>query len=237
VTCRFQPSRPSLLVVLLGAVALGVGFLAPLTAQAGDHQGAGGDPAGKPWVCHPVEGVGETGGGWNLIDPSKASSHIDEVTVAGARARRDGSTDVYAVWADGAWTCPGGTPPTTTTAEPAATTTEPTATSTEPSTDVPETGATVPSTTTSSGSTVPVETPGGTPQQGATVSPTLPGTTADQPEAGVRENAVPQARTDGADLAGPSGGWTKLQSTLVGAGLLMVAAGGLMSVRRGQGDR
>jgi hypothetical protein len=52
----------------------------------------------------------------------------------------------------------------------------------------------------------------------------------------VQENAVPQAHTDGADLLSPAGRWTGLQSTLVGAGLLMVAAGGLMSVRREQAD-
>lgn len=32
----------------------------------------------KPWICHPVNGKGETGEGWNLINPSHYSSHIDD---------------------------------------------------------------------------------------------------------------------------------------------------------------
>lgn len=51
----------------------------------------------KPSVCHPVEGNGETGYGWNIIEPDKASSHIDEETGAGKHTRKDGRTDVYAV--------------------------------------------------------------------------------------------------------------------------------------------
>ena len=63
----------------------------------------GGDDERKPAVCHPVEGRGETGNGWNIISPDKASSHIDEDTGAGKHTRKDGRTDVYAV--DGK--CPG----------------------------------------------------------------------------------------------------------------------------------
>jgi hypothetical protein len=66
-----------------------------------------------------------------------------------------------------------------------------------------------------------------------TVPATRPTTPAAEPEVGaVQENAVPQAHTDGADLFGQGAGWTALQSTLVGAGLLMLAASGLLSVRR-----
>ena len=268
VTYRVHLTRPALLVAALGVLALGVGFLAPLSAEAGDRQGGGVDVSAKPWVCHPVEGAGETGAGWNLIDPSKASSHIDEETGAGKHTRKDGSTDVYAVWSDGTWTCPGPVPPTTATTTPTSTTTTtmtstttppptteppttepsttepsttepsttsepPTTTTTATSTETPGTGATVPSTT-SSNPLVPGRTPGATPEEGATVAPG----TAAAPEVGaVQENAVPQAHTDGADLVGSSGGWTGLQATLVGAGLLMVASGGLMSVRREQVDR
>src|SRR6478735_2698952 len=35
-------------------------------------------PVEKPPICHPVNGKGELGNGWNLISPDKASSHIDE---------------------------------------------------------------------------------------------------------------------------------------------------------------
>jgi hypothetical protein len=79
---------------------------------------------------------------------------------------------------------------------------------------------------------VPVEEP---PDEAATVAPTIP--VQDEPSAGapevgaIEENAVPQAQTDGADLV-QGAGWTALQSTLVGAGLLLLAAGGLLSVRR-----
>ncbi|SES08654.1 hypothetical protein SAMN05216199_1915 [Pedococcus cremeus] len=253
VTYRVHLTRPALLVAALGVLALGVGFLAPLSAEAGDHQGGGVDVGAKPWVCHPVEGAGEASSGWNLIDPSKASSHIDEATGAGKHTRKDGSTDVYAVWTDGTWTCPGSVPPTTTTAttstttttpptteppttEPPTTSEPPTATTTAPSTETPGTGATVPSTT-SSNPLVPGTTEGETPEEGATVAPTTPRTAAGPEVGAVQENAVPQAHTDGADLVGSSGGWTGLQAALVGAGLLMVASGGLMTVRREPVDR
>ncbi len=245
-------TRPVVLVALMGIVAVVMGLLAPLSARAGDNQGGGVDPSAKPWICHPVEGAGETGYGWNVIDPSKDSSHIDEATGAGQHTRKDGSTDVYAVWNGTSWTCPGGpttptteptsptTEPTSPTTEPTSSTTEPTSSTTEPTTtepttatETPGTGATVPSTT-SSRPAVPEETP----EEGATVAPTVPATQPTTPAAepevgGVQENAVPQAHTDGADLAaGQDAGWTVLQSTLVGAGLLMLTASGLLSVRR-----
>ncbi len=83
--------------------------LAPV-ANAGDD---------KPWICHPVEGKGELGNGWNLINPSKASSHIDESAypdgVYWKHETRDGRHDEYAV--DGS--CPAGPvdPPPTPTCE------------------------------------------------------------------------------------------------------------------------
>jgi hypothetical protein len=238
----FHLTRHVVLVALLGLVAIVVGLLAPLSARAGDNQGGGVDPSAKPWICHPVEGAGETGDGWNLIDPSKDSSHIDEATGVGQHTRKDGSTDRYAVWNGTSWTCSGGpTSPTTgttsepTTSEPSETTSEPTGTTpaTEPSgttgTEAPQTGATEPPT----GSTSPLA-PAGTPQEAATVAPTTPVRAA--PEVGtVEENVVPRAQTDGADLVGVGGGpagWAALQATLVGAGVLLLLASGLLSVRR-----
>lgn len=232
----FHLTRHVVLVALLGVVAIVVGLLVPLSARAGDNQGGGVDPSAKPWICHPVEGGGETGDGWNLVDPSKDSSHIDEATGVGQHTRKDGSTDRYAVWNGTSWTCQGGpTSPTTgTTSEPSGTTSEPTetTTATEPtgttSTEAPETGATEPPTT----STSPA--PAATPQETASVAPTTPGRAA--PEVGtVEENIVPRARTDGADLVGAGGGqagWTGLQATLVGAGVLLLVASGLLSGRR-----
>jgi hypothetical protein len=232
----FHLTRHVVLVALLGVVAIVVGLLVPLSARAGDNQGGGVDPSAKPWICHPVEGAGETGDGWNLVDPSKDSSHIDEATGVGQHTRKDGSTDRYAVWNGTSWTCQGGpTSPTTgTTSEPSGTTSEPTETTTasEPtgttSTEAPETGATEPPTT----STSPA--PSGTPQETASVAPTTPGRAA--PEGGtVEENIVPRAQTDGADLVGAGGGqagWTGLQATLVGAGVLLLVASGLLSGRR-----
>jgi LPXTG-motif cell wall-anchored protein len=89
---------------------------APAAATQGDDH--------KQSVCHPVEGEGETGTGWNIIPPDKASSHIDEETGEGFHTRKDGRTDVYAV--DGK--CPGDDTTTTTTT-----------TTTVPVTTVPET--------------------------------------------------------------------------------------------------
>lgn len=86
---------------LLAAVTLLGGLAITSTAQA-TKPDDGGDR--KPAVCHPVEGRGETGNGWNIISPDKASSHIDEETGAGKHTRKDGRTDVYV---DEAGKCPG----------------------------------------------------------------------------------------------------------------------------------
>ena len=79
---------------LTGAAALAIAV--PFTAAATPG------PNHKEWICHPVEGSGQTGHGWNLINPDKASSHIDANGV-GKHTRKDGRTDVYAV----AGKCPG----------------------------------------------------------------------------------------------------------------------------------
>ena len=63
------------------------------------------------------------------------------------------------------------------------------------------------------------------------MAPTTPAAASPGPGA-VAENQVPRAQTDGADLVGQHTGWTPLQSTLVGGGLLLLMASGLLSVRR-----
>lgn len=55
----------------------------------------------KESVCHPVNGKGELGNGWNLIPPDKHSSHIDDEG-NGKHTSNDGRTDIISV--DG--TCP-----------------------------------------------------------------------------------------------------------------------------------
>ena len=85
------------LLVITGVITV-VGVASVLNASATpgeDH---------KEWVCHPVEGQGETGTGWNLIEPDKASSHLDE-NGQGKHTRKDGRTDVYAT---AVGSCPGG---------------------------------------------------------------------------------------------------------------------------------
>jgi hypothetical protein len=95
VVYRFRPTRAALVAGLAGLVAVAFGLFAPLSAQAGDHSGNGGGND-KPWICHPVEGHGENGSGWNVINPDEHSSHIDEKSGAGKHDRKDGRTDKYA---------------------------------------------------------------------------------------------------------------------------------------------
>lgn len=119
--------------------------------------------ADSPAICHPVNGNGQTGYGWNVISPDRASVHIDEVTGAGKHVSHDGRTDVYA--ADGV--CPGA--PVEPTEEP---TEEP---SEQPSTDP------TPAEPTTEPSVEPTETvtepePSGTPTSEPTPEPT------DEPE-------------------------------------------------------
>lgn len=55
----------------------------------------------KPSICHPVNGNGELGNGWNLISPAQASSHIDESKYPDGEywkhESKDGRHDQYAV--------------------------------------------------------------------------------------------------------------------------------------------
>ena len=126
--------------VVLVLAGISIGLAGPAEATKGpDH---------KQSICHPVEGDGELGNGWNLIPPDKASSHIDE-NGNGFHTRQDGRTDVYAI--DG--TCPGLSVPTdtttTTTSSSTTTTTIPPTTTTTTSTATTTTATSTPSSTTS----------------------------------------------------------------------------------------
>jgi hypothetical protein len=90
---RTRTSRVGLVLTLVAMLVLTV-----LVAQRSEAAADGRQ------VCHPVNGKGETGTGWNLIGPDHASSHINEATGAGKHTSSDGRTDVYAD--DGL--CPGG---------------------------------------------------------------------------------------------------------------------------------
>lgn len=163
--------------IALASVAV-IGVAAP--ALAGDHGNGS-----KPWICHPVEGKGETGNGWNLIDPSKASSHIDEKTGAGKHTRKDGRTDVYAV----AGMCPGQEPtpsPTTTGSKPSPTTTDvPTQTHSPSPSQTSSNSAPSSSTSTATTGPTPPQSPTGspstTPSAEQTTVPSPPTATSAQP--------------------------------------------------------
>jgi hypothetical protein len=85
----------------------------------GQEPGCGTPNEEKPWICHPVNGKGELGNGWNLIAPNDPSSHIDESVYPGdgywEHMSNDGLRhDVYADLREGEdgkdqsdYTCPG----------------------------------------------------------------------------------------------------------------------------------
>lgn len=251
----FHLTRPGVLVALLGVVAIVLGFMSPASASVAGKDGAKDKVVHKSYVCKYVgtPGVDErlqTGNNPIYVDNHSIAGK-DVVKVGDRFPDAHGSSVVIVANTEkldpepGIAQCPGYVPPTTTTTQPTTeppttTTTEPTTeppttTTTEPgtqppTTDTPSTGATSPSST--SKPVAPVEE---SPDEAATVAPTTPlqgEPSAAGPEVGaIEENAVPQAQTDGADLV-EGAGWTALQSTLVGAGLLLLAAGGLLSVRR-----
>ncbi|SES08704.1 hypothetical protein SAMN05216199_1917 [Pedococcus cremeus] len=175
VVVRFRPTRAALLAALAGLVAVAFGLFAPLSAQAGDHSGngRGGD---KPWICHPVEGKGESGAGYNVINPNAHSSHINEQNGAGKHTRKDGRTDTYA---SGGKDCAQGYPTPTHTKthhpKPHPTTTCPT-TSTTSSTSTTTTSTTTSSTTSSSTTSSSTTSSSTTPSTGATSSSTTSST-------------------------------------------------------------
>ncbi len=68
------------------------------------------EPENKLSVCHPVNGEGETKAGWTIIEPDKASSHIDEAEYNKVpkgeywkHESKDGRHDTYA---DAQGNCP-----------------------------------------------------------------------------------------------------------------------------------
>ncbi len=252
VVYRFRPTRAALLAGLAGIVAVAFGLLAPLSAQAGDHNGNGKGNNDKPWICHPVEGHGESGNGWNVINPDEHSSHIDEKSNNGKHDRKDGRTDKYKSGGkDCEYPKPTHHPKPTYTHHPKPTHTKPThhprpttSTTTETATvtttvTTPATPATVTSTTTPpeapATETTPPEPPAEVPATEPPAEAPVAAPVVEAPQqAAVVENVVPQAATDGADLQPSNAGWSSLQLTLVAAGALLLLAAGLLSARRSQ---
>lgn len=160
------------------------------TAFAGNNQGGGVDPDEKPWICHPVNGKGETKTGWNKISPDKSSSHIYESLYPGGHywkhESNDGRHDQYAN-ADGSCGAvvetesPSPSTSSTPTVIPTHTSTSPTPTVTPtiPSGDDPsETVTVTPSVTPSTQTTV---TPSVTPSTTVVTSTPTPTPPADDP--------------------------------------------------------
>lgn len=100
-TKRLTARRAATFLAALGALVMSSGVvLMATTTSANAAQG--------PSICHPVNGNGELGNGWNLISPDHASSHIDESLYPDGHywkhESKDGRHDVYA---DEEGNCPG----------------------------------------------------------------------------------------------------------------------------------
>lgn len=188
----------------------------------------------KAAVCHPVEGKGQTGTGWDIISPDKASSHIDEATGAGRHTRSDGRTDVYAV--NGL--CPGQTPtpttiPTTVTPSPTTTGGTPSATTTTsvPSSSTTATQSPSPSTSATTGSPTPSTSQSSPTSKPAT--PTLsspkPRQTAPQPATTVSKPspASPRRSVPSTTAARPELAFTGARSALAALGVVLLGAAGV----------
>jgi hypothetical protein len=85
--------RAASFLAVLGALVMSSGVALMVTATpANANQGLS--------VCHPVNGAGQTGNGWNLIGPDHASTHIDESLYPDGtywkHESNDGRHDVYA---------------------------------------------------------------------------------------------------------------------------------------------
>lgn len=211
-----------------GLVLVGAGVI--LTGSAGVALAERG-----PNICHPVEGNGETGYGWNLISPDKASVHIDEASGEGKHTRKDGRTDVYA---DGSGHCPGYVPPVTSTPTPSPSpsdvpptpTPTPTESTPEPS-DTPTLEPTPepsPTETTPEPSPTQEPTPDPSPTVTATVAPkptkapVASSTTAPEPETAPVARRAELAQTGAAETF-----------NLICFGLLLVAIGaGVVTLAR-----
>jgi hypothetical protein len=94
--------RAATMLAVLGALVLSTGVaLIATSTSANAAQG--------PSICHPVNGKGELGNGWNLIPPDKASSHIDESQYPDGHYWKHESKDGlrHDVYADEEGNCPG----------------------------------------------------------------------------------------------------------------------------------
>lgn len=89
------------------------GFLLLASAVTGTAAFAGGHGDGNGLsVCHPVNGAGELGNGWNLIGPDHASSHIDDdLYPDGEYWKHDTNDGRHDVYATEAGQCPTTPPP------------------------------------------------------------------------------------------------------------------------------
>lgn len=99
---RVRARRAATFLAALGALVMSSGVALMVAATPANAV------AEKPSICHPVNGKGELGNGWDLISPDKASSHIDEALFPNGEywkhESKDGLRhDMYAV--NG--TCPG----------------------------------------------------------------------------------------------------------------------------------
>jgi hypothetical protein len=98
---RLSARRAATFLAALGALVMSSGVVLMATATSANA-------AQGPSVCHPVNGNGELGNGWNLIPPDHASSHIDESLYPDGEywkhESKDGRHDVYA---DEEGNCPG----------------------------------------------------------------------------------------------------------------------------------
>jgi hypothetical protein len=97
---RMTARRAATFLAAVGALVMSSGLALMVTATPANAEAG-------PSVCHPVNGKGELGNGWDLIGPDHASSHIDESLYPDGHywkhEAKDGRHDIYAV--EGA--CPG----------------------------------------------------------------------------------------------------------------------------------
>lgn len=130
----------------------------------------------KEWICHPVNGAGQDGHGWNLINVDKASSHFDKDGHP-KHESHDGRVDTYST--NGQCPFDGGVPTPSSSPEP----TDGSSPSGDP-TIVPTDNGNPTGTPTVDGTTEPSET------TSPTGTPSVPATT-DQPTATPTKSVVP----------------------------------------------
>jgi hypothetical protein len=148
----------------------------------------------KEVICHPVNGRGETGYGWDIIDVDKASSHFNDDGTP-KHTSSDGRTDTYSL--NGL--CPGAPAPTVTVTELPTVTVTVTGEPTTATETVPGPQSTV--TVTGEPTTATETAPG--PQTTVTVTgePTTATATATGPTVTLTQTGPPSTKT--ATVAGP----------------------------------